>query len=148
VTPNTFTRRVHIHLGRHTRREVRSGPTPERPEGRTPRIAKLMALAIHFEDMVARGQIEDYATVARIGQVSRARVTQIVNLALLAPDIQEEILFLPKTRRNRDVLNTTVLQPLAREHDWQRQRAMWARLKDQLPAPTLVAGDGWEEVQP
>jgi len=104
-----------------------------------------MALAIRFEDMVARGEIEDYATVARIGQVSRARVTQIANLALLAPDIQEEILFLPRTWRNRDVLTTSVLQPLAREHSWRRQRAMWARLKARLPASALVA-DASEEV--
>jgi len=104
-----------------------------------------MALAIHFEEMVARGEIEDYATVARLGQVSRARVTQIVNLALLAPDIQEELLFLPQTRRNRDVLTTRVLQPLAREHSWRRQRAMWARLKARLPASALVA-DASEEV--
>ena len=144
MNPLTVTRRLHVHSGHRGARKVRPGPTPARPPGRTPRIAKLMALAIHFEGMVARGEIEDYATVARLGQVSRARVTQIVNLALLAPDIQEELLFLPQTRRNRDVLTTTVLQPLAREHDWQRQRAMWARLKARLPASALAAADGGE----
>ena len=143
----TVTRKLHIHSGRRQLRKVLPGPTPKRPPGRTPRIAKLMALAIHFDDMVAQGQIEDYATIARLGQVSRARVTQIVNLTLLAPDIQEEILFLPKTRRNRDGLNTTALQPLTREHDWERQREMWARLKTQLPSSVLAA-DGGEEVQP
>src|SRR3712207_3152134 len=33
--------------------------------------------------------------VARLGHVTRARVTQIMNLLNLAPDIQEAILFLP-----------------------------------------------------
>jgi len=145
VNPLTVTRKLHIRADRGEARTVRPGPTPARPPGRTPRIAKLMALAIHFEEMVACGEIEDYATVARLGQVSRARVTQIANLSLLAPDIQEEILFLPQTRRNRDVLTTRVLQPLAREHSWRRQRAMWARLKARLPASALVA-DGSEEV--
>ena len=145
MNPLTVTRRLHVHSGHRGARKVRPGPTPARPPGRTPRIAKLMALAIRFEDMVARGEIEDYATVARLGQVSRARVTQIANLALLAPDIQEEILFLPRTRRNRDALTIRVLQPLAREHDWQRQRAMWVRLKAQLPASAPVA-DASEEV--
>ena len=143
----TVTRKLHIRPGYGQPRRVQPGPTPKRTHARTPRIAKLMALAIHFDDMVARGQIEDYATVARLGQVSRARVTQIVNLTLLAPDIQEEILFLPKTHGNRDPLNTTVLQPLAREHDWQRQRAMWQELKAELP-PSALAVIGGEEVQP
>ena len=140
----TVTRKLHIHSGGRGPRSVRPGPTPVRPTGRTPRIARLMALAIHLEEMVVRGRIEDYATVARLGQVSRARVTQIVNLALLAPDIQEEILFLPKTRRNRDALTAGALQPLAREHSWRRQRVMWARLKARLPAAVLAAGDDGE----
>jgi len=148
MTPCTITRKIHLHRGRRQLREVRPGPAPARPEGRVPRISRLMALAIHFDDMVARGQIEDYATVARLGQVSRARVTQIMNLSLLAPDIQEEILFLPMTRRNRDVLNTFVLQPLAREHDWQRQRAMWARLRAQLPSSAPEPEAGGKEGQP
>ena len=140
----TVTRRLHIHSGRKQLREMRPGPMRTRPPGRTPRISKLMALAIHFDDMVTCGQIEDYATIARFGRVSRARVTQIINMAQLAPDIQEEILFLPKTHRNRDVLNTTTLQPLAREPDWQRQREMWAELKQNLP-PHVVRGDNETE---
>jgi hypothetical protein len=143
----TVTRKLHITSGYQEPRRVRRGPTPKRAPGRTPRISKLMALAIHFDDMVARGQLADYATIARLGQVSRARVTQIVNLTLLAPDIQEELLFLPKTHGGRDGLTTSVLQPLARELDWQRQRAMWARLKAELP-PSTLAVDGAEEVQP
>ncbi len=143
----TVRRKLHIRSGGQETRKVRRGVAPKRPPGRTPRIAKLMALAIHFDDMVAQGQIEDYATIARLGQVSRARITQIVNLTLLAPDIQEEILFLPQTHRNRDVVSTTALQPLAREPDWQCQREMWVRLKAELPQ-TASGGTGGEEVQP
>ena len=55
---------------------------------RIPRIARLMALAIKFQDMVDRGEVRDYADLARLGYVSRARLTQIMNLLLLAPDIQ------------------------------------------------------------
>jgi hypothetical protein len=51
-----------------------------------------MALAIKFQDMVDRGEVQDYADLARLGYVTRARVTQIMNLLLLAPDIQEAIL--------------------------------------------------------
>jgi hypothetical protein len=145
VKSYTVRRKLHIRSGGREMRRVCRGATPERPPGRTPRIAKLMALAIHFDDMVAKGQIEDYATIARLGGVTRARVTQIVNLTLLAPDIQEEILFLPKTRRNRDVVSTRALQPLAREPDWERQREMWTSLKAELP-PTASGGTGGKEV--
>jgi hypothetical protein len=46
--------------------------------------------------------VTDYADLARLGHVTRARVTQIMNLLNLAPDIQEELVFLPKTIRGRD----------------------------------------------
>ena len=88
---------------------------------------------------------ERAAELARLGGVSRARITQIMDLLRRAPDIQEEILFLPKTGRNRDAFSTAALQPLAREHDWQRQRVLWARLKAKLPASALVP-DASEEV--
>ena len=76
----------------------RSGPrrgpagaqTPDPP--RTPRITRLMALAIKFQNMVDRGEVRDYADLARLGYVSRARLTQIMNLLLLDPTIQERIL--------------------------------------------------------
>lgn len=59
------------------------------PNGRVPRIARLMALAIRFEQLISTGEVKDYAELARLGNVSRARITQIMNLRLLAPDIQE-----------------------------------------------------------
>jgi hypothetical protein len=51
-----------------------------------------MALAIKFQEMVLRGEVRDYADLARLGYVTRARITQIMNMLNLAPDIQEEIL--------------------------------------------------------
>jgi len=52
-----------------------------------------MALAIKFQAMVERDEVRDYADLARLGYVTRARLTQIMNLLLLAPDIQERVLF-------------------------------------------------------
>jgi len=60
---------------------------------RIPRVARLMALAIKFQGMVDRGEVRDYADLAQLGYVTRARLTQIMNLTLLAPDIQERLLF-------------------------------------------------------
>jgi hypothetical protein len=59
---------------------------------RIPRIARLMALAIKFQEMIDRGEVKDYAELARLGYVTRARVTQIMNLTPLAPQIQEQLL--------------------------------------------------------
>ena len=71
-------------------------PTKPKPEAevpmRIPRITRLMALAIKFQDMVDRGEVRDYADIARLGYVTRARLTQIMNMLLLAPDIQERLL--------------------------------------------------------
>jgi len=60
---------------------------------RVPRITRLMALAIKFQNMIDRGEVKDYADLARLGFVTRARVTQIMNLLNLAPQIQEALLF-------------------------------------------------------
>jgi hypothetical protein len=81
-------------LPRRPRRRARpkATETPAAPLVRLPRITRLMALAIKFQEMVDRGEVRDYADLARLGYVTRARVTQIMNLLNLAPDIQEGIL--------------------------------------------------------
>jgi hypothetical protein len=100
-----------------------------KPAGRVPRIARLMALAIRFDRLVRDGTVEDYASLARLGHVTRARITQIINLLMLAPDIQEEILFLPSTVRGRDPIHLMQLQPIALLPNWSDQRRAWAALK-------------------
>jgi hypothetical protein len=84
-----------------------------------------MALAIKFDEMVARGEVRDYAELARIGHVTRARLTQIANLSLLAPDLQEQIL-LNEVRGCR-LLERQVRSIIA-EVDWGRQRQSWRHL--------------------
>src|SRR5205085_1168844 len=61
---------------------------------RLPRISRLMALSIRMEGLVRTGRVKDYAELARLGGVSRARVSQVLNLRNLAPPIQERLLFL------------------------------------------------------
>ena len=97
-----------------------------------PRLARLMALALRLEGLVRDGQVTDYAELARLGHVSRARVSQILSLVLLAPDIQETLLFLPGGANGGTVLTERHLRPIAAEPDWSRQRQLW----QQLPSPT------------
>jgi len=91
-------------------------------------VAKLMALAIRFEQLVRDGVVADYAELARLGHVTRARMTQIMNLLNLAPDIQEAILFLPRVERGKDPVTERDLRALVAEVDWGRQREAWERL--------------------
>ena len=102
-------------------------------KGNIPRVAKLLALAVRFEKLVKRGDIQDYADLARLGYVTRARITQIMNLLNLAPDIQEDILFLPNTMKGRDPILEKDMRPVAAVPHWSRQRKMWAQMrKDRL----------------
>ena len=102
-------------------------------KGNIPRVAKLLALAVRFEKLVKRGDIQDYADLARLGYVTRARITQIMNLLNLAPDIQEDILFLPNTTKGRDPILEKDMRPVAAVPHWSRQRKMWAQMrKDRL----------------
>jgi hypothetical protein len=85
-----------------------------------------MALAIRFDGLIRHGQIRDFADLARLGYVSRARITQIMNLLNLSPDIQENILFLPKTTKECDPIREKHLRAIVAEPHWSRQRKMWA----------------------
>ena len=62
---------------------------------RPSRVTCLLALAHRFDALVRSGEVRDYADLARVGRVSRARISQILKLLTLAPSIQEHILGLP-----------------------------------------------------
>lgn len=127
----TIERQVHFTRGVRTRKVIQDGPPPEpapAPEGRIPRISRLMALAIRFDRLIKEGEIDDQADLARLGNVSRARVTQIMNLLQLAPEIQETLLFLPVTVKGRDAIRERHVRPIAAEPDWRKQRRLWKGL--------------------
>ena len=99
----------------------RQPPNDEAAGRSIPRIARLMALAIRFERLLEEKTIQDYAELARLGRVTRARMTQIMQLLHLAPDIQEQILFLPLLQG----LNERNLRPIARRVVWDEQRRLF-----------------------
>jgi len=120
---------VHFTTGRTGQRVLNAGEKPPpaaTPEGRVPRVSRLMSLAIRFDNLVRLGEVADFADIAELGQVTRARVSQIVNLLNLAPDIQEEILFLPPVAGDRQAVSEREVRAIAGESDWKRQREMWA----------------------
>jgi hypothetical protein len=113
--------------GRRLRVEA-AAPEPAAIGSRPPRVACLLALAHRFEQLVRTGAVRDYAEIARLGGVARARVSQILNLLALAPSIQEQILFLtPRAVGDRSITERD-LRPVVRELRWDRQHELFERL--------------------
>lgn len=122
--------KVHFTSGSKGRRRLHAGPVaPPVEMGRIPRITRMLALAHRFDRLLRDGVVTDQADLARLGHVSRARVTQILNLLQLAPDIQESILFLPRIQRGREPIQEHQVRPIAATPDWRTQRQLWDRLK-------------------
>lgn len=127
MSPLSIECEVHFHTRGRGRKGLEAGAVPPPPAvpGRVPRAARLLALAHRLEGLLRAGVVRDYAELARLGHVTRARVSQVMALLLLAPDIQEEVLFLPRTERGRDPVILHDLLPIAATADWRRQRRMW-----------------------
>lgn len=122
ITFRDGTRAAHI-LPVPNRRGVRPGATGD--IDRIPRISRLMALAIKMEALVRERKISDYAALASAGSISRPRMSQIMSLNNLAPEIQEALLFLPKTQRGPDPITERKLRSIAKQVDWTSQKALF-----------------------
>ena len=97
--------------------------------GRIPRVARMLALAHRIDEMIQAGELRDLADAARAIGVTRARMTQIMNLLLLAPKIQEAILDLPPVTSGRDPVSERTLRGIVAEPDWDEQRALWSEVQ-------------------
>lgn len=126
----TIKRTLYLREGKHGRKRMTREPEPELdlPEGRIPRVSKLMALAIRFDRLIRDGMVDDQSELARLSHVTQPRMTQIMNLLHLAPDIQEEILHLPRVTEGKDPIHEKMLRSIAAEVDWGKQREMWKRI--------------------
>jgi DNA invertase Pin-like site-specific DNA recombinase len=99
---------------------------------RVPRVARLMALALKFEQMIRRAVVPDYSVLAAVGRVSRARVTQIMNLLNLAPDIQEQILFLGWEAADHCGICEQTIRRMSALLLWNEQRKYWTALTSKI----------------
>lgn len=103
-----------------------------------PRISKLMALALRLDRLVRDGLVENCAALARIGGVSYARMTQILNLLNLAPDIQEESRFLQRMPNGHDPITEFEIRSLITETDQNVQRRRWAKIETGMPPADII----------
>jgi len=142
----TVTRPVRFAV-KHRRKRVVPEPEAALPAsaGRVPRVARLMALAIRFDRLLRDGVVASQSDLARLAHVTQPRMTQIMNLLHLAPDIQEEILFLPAVDEGRDPVTERELRVAAQQFDWREQRRLWrgiSRCSTMIDfAPTSIRGD-------
>ena len=117
----------HAHIGAGTHEVDKAPARVENPLKRAPRITRLLALALKFEGLIHQGVIKDYAELARLGQVSRARVTQIMNLLNLSAHTQEQILAWTEAAPGTESVRETTVRALSSEVNWSRQRELWRK---------------------
>lgn len=101
----------------------RNHPQPPEPpkEPRTPHVVELLRKAIAWRQELDAKAVANQAEIARREGVTRARVTQIMMLLRLAPDVQERVLALPATAE-RPILSERMLRPLTFLEDVERQK--------------------------
>ena len=100
-------------------------PPPREPVRRPARVAQMLALAHRLQAAIDQGEYQDRADLARQLGFTRARVTQILDLLLLAPDIQEQLLF-AEAVDGVEQLSERALRRLLETLVWEDQRAHWA----------------------
>lgn len=109
---------------------TRMTPPPPKPvpKRRPARVAQMLALAHALQSKLDRGEYQDQTTLAAELGFTRGRLTQLLNLTLLAPDIQEEVLHLDAVD-GREPLAERDLHRIARRAAWQQQRDAWATIR-------------------
>ena len=128
---NTGDRDNLVFLPRVVRQARRRAQRQEGLQRRHPaRVARLLAMAHDMEQRIAAGEFADYADVARAHGFTRARVTQIMNLLLLAPAVQEEVLHL-EVLPGREPITERDLRRVLQSLVWEEQAAVWKWVRAQ-----------------
>ena len=126
---NTVKKKLVLHCT--TRQERQQCDEPELPGG-LPRITRLMALAIRCDELLRTGKVRDLEHLATIGNVSQPRISQILSLTMLAPEIQETLLFLPRMSKGKPEISEKALRRITMQDDWDEQREALRVLLEQI----------------
>jgi len=122
---------MHFERTQHGKKKLVTGEKPVYV-GHVPRVARVLALAHHFDELIEQGIVKDYAEIARLAHMTRARVSQIMYLKYLSPDIQEQLVDLP-IQHGKDPVSEKDLRRIAMIPDWATQRRQWRQLSVTIP---------------
>ena len=130
---------THVLTGSFFRRRGRSvhfaqeaAATPPEPVRRPAKVAQMLALAHHLAAAIERGELTDQASIARTLGLTRARISQLLDLTLLAPAVQEAVLGLEAVD-GREPLTERRLRGVLRAGDWGAQGEAWNAIALALP---------------
>jgi len=99
---------------------------------RTPRVVEFLRKVLEWQALLASGQAKNQADIARREGISRVRVTQVMGLLHLAPEIQQRILFMPDTT-HRSPITERSLRSMERLTSLQEQLQMFQKMLAQDP---------------
>lgn len=111
---------------------------PPGPVRRPARVAVMLALAHKIQQAIDGGKVRDRAEVARRLGFTRARVTHLMDLTLLAADLQERVLGLEAVD-GVEPISERLLRGVAHSGAWEEQRHAFKILTDP-PRSALVLG--------
>jgi len=126
-TGTVVTGKLHRVRKGHSKRFAETPLVAPEPVRRPARVAIMLALAHKIQNAIDRGAVQDRAEVARRLGLSRARLTQLIDLTLLAPDIQERILF-AEAVDGVEPATECRLREVLRKDTWADQRMAFAQL--------------------
>lgn len=129
---------VHLKPGKCGHRKIRKGKRPSHSKPtRIPRISRLMALAIKYEQLTTNGAINNQDALAQLAGVDRSQISRILRLRLLSPCIQEQLLSLPDAEEGNDSIPWKDIRPITRIHSWDEQ---WKQFESLLPSNSGQSG--------
>ncbi len=102
---------------------------PKRKEAeirKEPRLRHTLILAYHIQDIISGNKAKDFTQIAKWLNMTKARLSQIMNFVNLAPCIQEEIL-LSKNNKIQE-LTEYKIHAITIESDWEKQKKLWKEL--------------------
>ncbi|ACY13635.1 hypothetical protein [Haliangium ochraceum] len=114
--------------GRPRRFSGKPAPSAPPPARRPARVAQMLAFAHRVDGEVERGEFESRSAAARHYGMTTGRITQLLSLLWLAPDVQEDVLFL-EAIDGREPVSGQALEKIARIADWGEQRRGWGEVR-------------------
>lgn len=135
----TIKLKIHFTPGNRNHRELRKGKQPTHSKSvRLPRVTRLMALAVKYEELLAKGLVRNHVELAELAHVERSHISTLLRLRLLAPDIQEWLLSLPENERGKNPVSFVELRKIAETASWEEQRReLHSLIPEHFPSPPI-----------